>query len=256
MKCDCKRFHFTTQENALHGFPTVPFVSQVQLLTVSARSATCVSLHSFSIQRRYKILLSPLRPSSLCAPSPPPARLFGPHQHCLLLRAVRPWPGAFRFLRSAHGPSLPEIQHKNFRYFVSLQTWGARMKAWSQLIVSQLWFILTCKQRLQNERKKAWSLTFAATSALISSWVSARRFLASSVLRSHSAMNDSRWSTAFRRKKPKNRVKALSLQLTWNHWSWQQEAITHIKLKEQVSLLRGDFIICPKCQVMNLSAFS
>lgn len=164
-----------------------------------------VLAHIPSVYRRYKILLSPLRPSSLCAPSPPPARLFGPHQHCLLLRAVRPWPGAFRFLRSAHGPSLPEIQHKNSRYFVSLQTWGTRMKAWSQLIISQLWFILTCKQRLQNERKKAWSLTFAATSALISSWVSARRFLASSVLRSHSAMKDSRWSTAFRRKKQKHR---------------------------------------------------
>lgn len=40
-------------------------------------------------------------------------------------------------------------------------------------------------------------LTFAATSALISSWVSARRFLASSVLRSQSAMKDSRWSTAY-----------------------------------------------------------
>lgn len=40
-------------------------------------------------------------------------------------------------------------------------------------------------------------LTFAATSALISSWVSAKRFLASSVLRSQSAMKDSRWSTAY-----------------------------------------------------------
>ncbi len=38
--------------------------------------------------------------------------------------------------------------------------------------------------------------TFAATSALISSCVSARRFLANSVLRSQSAINDSRWSTA------------------------------------------------------------
>lgn len=38
--------------------------------------------------------------------------------------------------------------------------------------------------------------TFADTSALISSCVSARRFLASSVLLSHSAMKDSRWSMA------------------------------------------------------------
>lgn len=45
-------------------------------------------------------------------------------------------------------------------------------------------------------KKEARALTFAATSALISSWVSARRFLASSVRLSHSAMNDSRWSTA------------------------------------------------------------
>lgn len=90
---------------------------------------------------------------------------------------------------------------KNLRYFVSSETRGTRMKAWCQLTAPQMWLILTCKLMLQNERKKAWSLTFAATSALISSWVSARRFLASSVLRSHSAMNDSRWSTAFRRKK-------------------------------------------------------
>lgn len=56
--------------------------------------------------------------------------------------------------------------------------------------------------------------------------------------------------------KNKHRLKTLSSQRTWNHWSWQQEAITYIELKEQLSLLRGDFIVCPKCQVMNLSAFS
>lgn len=32
--------------------------------------------------------------------------------------------------------------------------------------------------------------------------------------------------------------------------------ITYIKLKEQISLLGGNFIICPKCQVMDLRAFS
>lgn len=55
-------------------------------------------------------------------------------------------------------------------------------------------------------------------------------------------------------------------QLIWNCWSLQlaqleeaqlwQEAVTHIQLKEQVSLLRGNLIICPKCQVVNLSALS
>lgn len=124
-----------TRESTSQGFLTVPFVSQVQILAVSGRSATCVSLHSLWMQRRYKIFLSPLRPSSLCAPSPPPARPFGPHQHCLLLQAVRPWPGAFRFLRSARGLSLPKIQHKNFQYFVSSET---RMKAWSQLTVTEV----------------------------------------------------------------------------------------------------------------------
>lgn len=35
-----------------------------------------------------------------------------------------------------------------------------------------------------------------------------------------------------------------------------QEAITYIQLKEQVSLLGGNFVIGPKCQVVNLSALS
>lgn len=50
---------------------------------------------------------------------------------------------------------------------------------------------------IQSLVRNIFPLTFAATSALISSWVSARRFLASSVLRSQSAMKDSRWSTAY-----------------------------------------------------------
>lgn len=58
------------------------------------------------------------------------------------------------------------------------------------------WFI---QVKIVHRILEAFFLTFAATSALISSWVSARRFLASSVLRSQSAMNDSRWSTACKR---------------------------------------------------------
>lgn len=241
-----------TRESISQGFLTVPFVSQVQILTVLGRSATCVSLHSFRIQRRYEIFHSPLRPSSLCAPSPPPARPFGPHQHCLLLQAAQPWPGAFRFLRSAHGLSLPKIQHKNFQYFVSSET---RMKAWSQLTVTEMINPYGCAKATNWKEKKPddWPLLppqhwFPLGSPPGVSW------------RVLSFGHTQQWMTPDDPQplggKNRKGLKTVSLQLTWSRWYWQQEAITYIKLKEQVSLLRCDFIICPKCQVVNLSAFS
>lgn len=255
MKChDWKGFHFMTRESISQGFLTVPFVSQVQILAVSGGSATCVSLHSFWIQRRYEIFLSPLRPSSLCAPSPPPARPFGPRQHCLLLQAAQPWPGASRFLRSAHGLSLPKIQHKNFQYFVSSET---RMKAWSQLTVTEVmnpygWARIFPFQ-LKGKKPDDWPLLppqhwFPLGSQPGVSWP----VLSFGHTRQWMTPDDPQpWGG-----KNRNGLKTVSLQLTWSCWYWQQEAITYIKLKEQVSLLRCDFIICPKCQVVNLSAFS
>lgn len=117
--------------------------------------------------------LLPLHPSSLCEPSPLLAEPFGPHPHFLQLQAAQPWPAASLFLHSAHGLSLPTAQHRK------------EPSQWDTL------------NGVLEDSFMIYFLTFAATSALISSWVSASRFFASSVLRSQSAMNDSRWSTAF-----------------------------------------------------------
>lgn len=69
---------------------------------------------------------------------------------------------------------------------------------------SQIWYIfktwnwLLRKTGLQKDSSNSSDmLTLAATSALISSWVSASLFLATSVRRSQSAMNDCRWSIAY-----------------------------------------------------------
>lgn len=73
--------------------------------------------------------------------------------------------------------------------------------------------------RLSMIQSLVWNtfpLTFAATSALISSWVSARRFLASSVLRSQSAMKDSRWSTAYGSKEICYQTDNLNISLQQN----------------------------------------
>lgn len=53
------------------------------------------------------------------------------------------------------------------------------------------------EKRLGTPHRRSSGFTLAATSALISSCVSARRFLASSVLRSQSAMKDCRCSAAW-----------------------------------------------------------
>lgn len=104
------------------------------------------------------------------------------HQHCPHHRAVRPEPTSSQYLHSTHEHVRPGQNRRT----------GQTINQWQK---HDLWIYFIFSK---NRHKTKYILsTFAATSALISSWVSASLFLASSVLRSQSAMNDWRCSAAW-----------------------------------------------------------
>lgn len=85
-------------------------------------------------------------------------------------------------------------------YFPSLFTMNSQIQ-----YIFKTWNWLHRKSVLQKDSSNSSdTLTLAATSALISSWVSASLFLATSVRRSQSAINDCRWSIAWNTSKNKD----------------------------------------------------